>query len=90
MRGRAGEGARAQLLRLPASQAMFGSPPHALMPPCAPCALPLPPCLQGFQAQGNEFSYFMLLAGAYLLNGVEREEQWALHPWGRSLTRAQT
>ncbi len=31
--------------------------------------------MQGFQAQGNEFSYFMLLASAYLLNGVERAEQ---------------
>lgn len=36
--------------------------------------------VQGFQAQGSEFSYFMLLASAYLLNGVQRAEQvgrWA-------------
>lgn len=33
------------------------------------------PVLQGYQAQGNEFSYFMLLASAYLLNGVERPGQ---------------
>jgi carnosine N-methyltransferase len=36
---------------------------------------------QGYAAQGNEFSYFMLLMGAYLLNGVERELQWTIHPW---------
>lgn len=37
--------------------------------------LPRPRALQGYQAQGNEFSYFMLLASAYLLNGVERPGQ---------------
>ena len=30
---------------------------------------------QGFQAQGNEYSYFMLLASAYMLNAIERELQ---------------
>jgi hypothetical protein len=31
--------------------------------------------MQGLRAQGNEFSYFMLLASAYMLNGVQRELQ---------------
>ena len=30
---------------------------------------------QGFHAEGNEFSYYMLLASAYMLNGVERALQ---------------
>ncbi|KAI7837265.1 hypothetical protein COHA_008879 [Chlorella ohadii] len=37
---------------------------------------------KGFQAQGSEFSYFMLLASAYLLNGVQRAEQWTIHLCG--------
>lgn len=40
---------------------------------CRPAALGA--ALQGYSAQGNEFSYFMILASAYLLNGVERELQ---------------
>lgn len=45
-----------------------------------------PMFLQGFQAQGNEFSYFMLLASAYLLNGVERPEQVCRPDTGWRLT----
>ena len=55
---------------LPARPVRLRSP-HAGTFPSVLHASPL----QGFQAQGNEFSYFMLLASAYLLNGVEREEQ---------------
>ncbi len=42
--------------------------------PQTPAPRPRPPA-QGFRCQGNEFSYFMLLASAYLLNGVDRELQ---------------
>lgn len=63
----------------------------ALVPAC-PAHLPLPALArathprtaQGFRCQGNEFSYFMLLASAYLLNGVERE----LQVQGRGAQRA--
>lgn len=30
---------------------------------------------------GNEFSYYMLLASAYVLNNTERPGQWVVHPW---------
>lgn len=35
----------------------------------------------GFEAQGNEFSYFMLLTAAFLLNSTGAAEQWTVHPW---------
>lgn len=54
---------RAAVVERPASQ------------PTTPACPAARPAKQGFQAQGNEFSYFMLLASAYLLNGVERPEQ---------------
>jgi len=31
--------------------------------------------------QGNEFSYYMLLTAAFVLNETERVGQWVLHPW---------
>ena len=34
--------------------------------------------------QGNEFSYYMLLTAAFVLNESERAGQWALHPWVHS------
>jgi N2227-like protein len=36
---------------------------------------------QGFETQGNEFSYYMLLAAAFVLNHAERRAQWGIHPW---------
>jgi carnosine N-methyltransferase len=35
----------------------------------------------GFQAQGNEFSYFMLIGAAFMLNATACVEQWTIHPW---------
>jgi len=35
----------------------------------------------GFEAQGNEFSYFMLLTAAFMLNSTACAEQWTIHPW---------
>jgi carnosine N-methyltransferase len=35
----------------------------------------------GFEAQGNEFSYFMLIAAAFMLNATAVEQQWTVHPW---------
>ncbi len=32
-------------------------------------------------SQGNEFSYYMLLTAAFVLNESERPGQWVLHPW---------
>ncbi|KAI8318427.1 N2227-like protein [Martensiomyces pterosporus] len=38
-------------------------------------------CCRGFSSQGNEFSYFMLLASNYVLNKTERVSQHAIYPF---------
>ena len=40
-----------------------------------PHPLPPPPHTQGYGAQGNEFSYYMLLASSFILNQTQRPEQ---------------
>lgn len=35
----------------------------------------------GFETQGNEFSYFMLLTAAFMLNSTACPNQWTIHPW---------
>jgi carnosine N-methyltransferase len=35
----------------------------------------------GFEAQGNEFSYFMLIAASFMLNATACADQWTIHPW---------
>ena len=39
---------------------------------------------QGFEAQGNEFSYYMLIASAFVLNGMDTPRQWTVFPWAHS------
>ena len=38
----------------------------------------------GFEVQGNEFSYYMLLTSSFILNHTERAEQWTVFPWMHS------
>jgi len=38
----------------------------------------------GMEAQGNEFSYFMLLGGSFMLNHSVCRDQWTVHPWMHS------
>lgn len=35
----------------------------------------------GFIAQGNEFSYYMLICSSFILNQSDQPLEWALHPW---------
>ena len=39
---------------------------------------------QGFEAQGNEFSYYMLIASAFVLNGMDAPRQWTVFPWAHA------
>lgn len=41
----------------------------------------LRPTAQGYAAQGNEFSYYMLLTSSFMLNHTTEPEQWTVHPW---------
>ncbi|XP_024401463.1 uncharacterized protein [Physcomitrium patens] len=38
----------------------------------------------GFIAQGNEFSYYMLICSSFILNQTDQPLEWALHPWMHS------
>ena len=39
-------------------------------------------CLpQGYETQGNEHSWFMLISSAFMLNGAEAPGQFVIHPW---------
>lgn len=35
----------------------------------------------GYEAQGNEYSYYMLLASSFVLNHCRGRYQWNIHPW---------
>ena len=37
--------------------------------------------LQGYETQGNEHSWFMLISSAFMLNGAETAGQFTIHPW---------
>ena len=39
---------------------------------------------KGFEVQGNEFSYFMLLASSFVLNRSPEAECWTIFPWVHS------
>jgi N2227-like protein len=36
---------------------------------------------QGYETQGNEHSWFMLISSAFMLNGAEAAGQFTIHPW---------
>ncbi|KAI3438426.1 hypothetical protein D9Q98_000857 [Chlorella vulgaris] len=74
----------AELRRLFAGRPAAAGPPSVLVPGAGLARLCLEIVNLGFQAEGNEFSYHMLLASAYLLNGVDRKRQWSIHPWVHS------
>ena len=55
--------------------------PRVLVPGCGLARLCADLVERGFDAIGNEHSYFMLLSSAFVLNGSERVDQWTLFPW---------
>lgn len=56
-------------------------PPRVLLPGAGLGRLCVEVAAAGFEAQGNEFSYFMLLTAAFMLNSTACAEQWTIHPW---------
>jgi len=56
-------------------------PPYVLVPGCGLGRLIFDLACQGFDAIGNEFSYYMLLTSQFILNNTNRAEEWAIHPW---------
>jgi len=43
--------------------------------------LPFEICRRGYSSQGNEFSYFMLIPGNYILNRVSKENSITIYPY---------
>ncbi len=58
-----------------------GEIPRVLVPGCGLGRLCVDIASRGFDASGNEHSYFMLLTTAYFLNGLVTQDQWTIYPW---------
>lgn len=43
--------------------------------------LPLEICRKGYCSQGNEYSYFMLITGNFMLNNTTKVEQYTVYPF---------
>eukprot|EP00798_Chlamydomonas_sp_ICE-L_P009788 gene9788-7673_t len=59
----------------------MGVPPRVLIPGAGLGRLCCEVAGLGYEAQGNEFSYMMLLASSFILNHSDRAEQFTIHPW---------
>ncbi|KAJ1661910.1 hypothetical protein IW140_006341 [Coemansia sp. RSA 1813] len=54
---------------------------HVLVPGAGLGRLSFEVCCRGFSSQGNEFSYFMLLASNFILNKSESTNQYTIYPF---------
>ena len=52
-----------------------------LHPGCGMGRLVFDFALQGYKSQGNEFTYFMLLASNFILNYTQKSEQYEVYPF---------
>jgi carnosine N-methyltransferase len=57
-----------------------GNPIKILFPGCGLGRILVEFASSGFEVQGNEFSYFMLIPAMFILNNVEEGQQFALQP----------
>ncbi|KAL3145964.1 hypothetical protein ABBQ38_015324 [Trebouxia sp. C0009 RCD-2024] len=60
------------------------NPPRVLVPGAGLGRLCLELTNLGFEVQGNEFSYYMLLTSSFILNNTQRAQQWTVFPWMHS------
>ncbi|CAG9460026.1 unnamed protein product [Pedinophyceae sp. YPF-701] len=60
---------------------LASAPTRVLVPGAGLGRLPLELVARGFEAQGNEFSYMMLLAASFTLNQTETAEQFSIYPF---------
>lgn len=58
--------------------------PRILVPGCGLGRLMVDLACLGFEVQGNEFSYYMLLASSYMLNKTTAANNWTVYPWVHS------
>jgi len=55
--------------------------PRVLIPGCGLGRLVLEVANLGFVVEGNEFSYYMLFASAFMMNYVSHPDEFVIHPW---------
>lgn len=60
-------------------------PPRVLVPGAGQGRLCLEAAIQGFEAEGCEHSWFMLISSAFMLNGADAAHQFTVHPWVHSV-----
>ena len=56
-------------------------PPCVLVPGAGLGRLCLEIASLGFRCEGNEFSYYMLLASSFMMNQTVEANQWTIFPW---------
>jgi len=72
-------------LYVPKDPALEGRyPPRVMVPGAGLGRLVLECARRGFDAEGNEHSYYMLLTSSFILNHCERNEQFTIHPFVHS------
>ena len=59
-------------------------PPRVLIPGAGLGRLVMEIARRGYEAEGNEFSYYMLLTSSYVLNHADDANEWVIHPWVHS------
>jgi len=69
-----------------------GEAPRVLVPGCGLGRLVYELAKAGYEAQGNEYSYYMLMFSSFMLNATQEKEEFVIHPWmhNRSNHRAAT
>jgi len=55
--------------------------PRVVVPGCGLARMLADLVLRGFDAQGNEFSFAMLLGSSWALNGCATADEQTIHPW---------
>ncbi|GMH45968.1 hypothetical protein BSKO_13932 [Bryopsis sp. KO-2023] len=65
-------------------------PPSILVPGSGLARLCVEIAGLGFETQGNEFSYFMLLPSSFMLNHSIGAKMWTVHPWALTTTNQVT
>ena len=58
-----------------------GRAPSCLVPGAGLGRLALEISALGFACQGNDFSFYILVCSAFILNFPDRPRQWRVHPW---------
>lgn len=54
---------------------------RVLVPGCGLARLPVEIAAKGYACEGNEFSAYMVMTSHFMLNGITKAGDFAVHPW---------